>query len=116
FDAHLPIFSIFIFFTLIITPALYLLSLLYLWLSDHKPHQHRILTIINDAISSWAMLDVFGLALFIFLTEGKSLIRTSIQPGLYALCFFILIMRITAALMNRSRKHILNKLQVPLSH
>ena len=35
------------------------------------------------------MLDVFGLALFLITTEGKSLVKTQIQPGLYVVVIAI---------------------------
>jgi len=34
-------------------------------------------------ISRWCMLDVFGLALFLVTTEGKEMVKTEIQEGLY---------------------------------
>tara|TARA_Y100000031_G_C8019880_1_gene292024 strand:- start:146 stop:376 length:231 start_codon:yes stop_codon:yes gene_type:complete len=38
---------------------------------------------IIDVLSRWCMLDVFGLALFLITTEGKELVKTQVQPGLY---------------------------------
>jgi uncharacterized paraquat-inducible protein A len=40
-------------------------------------------------LSRWCMLDVFGLALFLITTEGKDLVKTQIQPGLYVVVFAI---------------------------
>ncbi len=38
------------------------------------------------------MLDVFGLALLVFLTEGDSLVRTDVKPGLYLMVAAIIIL------------------------
>ena len=38
---------------------------------------------ILSGLSRWSMLDVFGIALFLVTTEGKDLVKTEIQSGLY---------------------------------
>ena len=44
---------------------------------------HRRMRSLIDMISRWCMLDVFGLALFLVTTEGKEMVKTEIQEGLY---------------------------------
>jgi uncharacterized paraquat-inducible protein A len=38
-----------------------------------------------DLVARWSMLDVFGLALILILTEGQRMVRTDIRTGLYCL-------------------------------
>jgi hypothetical protein len=42
------------------------------------------------------MLDVFGLALFLITTEGKDLVKTEIQPGLYVVVVAIVLSYVLA--------------------
>ncbi len=41
------------------------------------------------------MLDVFGLALLVFLTEGDSLVKTDVKPGLYLMIAAIIVLTTT---------------------
>ena len=38
---------------------------------------------ILEGLSNWSMLDIFGIALFLITSEGKDLVNTKVQPGLY---------------------------------
>lgn len=51
-------------------------------------------------LSHWSMLDVFGLALLVFMVEGDSLITTKIQPGLFMLTGAIAINIISSIVVN----------------
>jgi paraquat-inducible protein A len=69
--------------TLAIFPLLRLLIVLIGWLIPMRIEGHMRLRSLIDSISRWCMLDVFGLALFLVTTEGKDLVKTEIQNGLY---------------------------------
>ena len=51
-------------------------------------HQIKVKHVL-EGLSRWSMLDVFGLALFLVVTEGKDLVKTEIQSGLYVVLFAI---------------------------
>ena len=69
--------------TLAIFPLFRLLLVLIGWLIPMSVGAHLRLRSIIDSVSRWCMLDVFGLALFLVTTEGKDLVKTEIQNGLY---------------------------------
>jgi len=51
-------------------------------------------------LAHWSMLDVFGLALLVFLVEGVTLICTKIQPGLFILTGAIAVNLISSIVAN----------------
>lgn len=69
--------------TLFVVPMLRLALLLGAWITPLQQQTHVKIKQIIDVLSRWCMLDVFGLALFLITTEGKELVKTEIQPGLY---------------------------------
>jgi len=69
--------------TLFVVPMLRLALLLGTWLIPLHEQKHIKVKQLIDVLSRWCMLDVFGLALFLITTEGKELVKTEIQPGLY---------------------------------
>ncbi len=103
-DADAPVLSVFIFLVLIIWPITSLLLLLVVWLGWFSPKGHRRVDAILSAVASWSMLDVFGLALLVFLLEGKRLIYTKAQSGLFLLCGVIAIMIFTFWFVSGIRK------------
>jgi len=69
--------------TLAIFPLFRLLLVLIGWLIPMKIKSHMRIRSVIDSTSRWCMLDVFGLALFLVATEGRELVKTEIQDGLY---------------------------------
>ncbi len=69
--------------TLFVVPILRLALLLGAWVVPLQEKTHVKVKQVIDVFSRWCMLDVFGLALFLITTEGKELVKTEIQPGLY---------------------------------
>lgn len=69
--------------TLLVIPLIRIAILLVSWITPLSPLNHSRVKHVIDVLSRWCMLDVFGLALFLIATEGKSLVKTEIQPGLY---------------------------------
>lgn len=76
-------------FTLAVIPLLRLAVLFVGWLIPMTTSYHIKLKRIIEGLSRWSMLDVFGLALFLVVTEGKDLVKTEIQSGLYVVLFAI---------------------------
>ncbi|WP_145081038.1 paraquat-inducible protein A [Poriferisphaera corsica] len=99
FKAGAPIFAAFLFLVLIITPFLHLIFNLLLYLGDLTPKRRHLLHLITHALTSWSMLDVFALALLIFLLEGHSLIKTAIRPGLILLVIAVILLTIISHLL-----------------
>ena len=69
--------------TLGVVPLVRLFILLVSWMSPMRIQTHRKMRAVIDSLSRWCMLDVFGLALFLISTEGKSLVKTEVLSGLY---------------------------------
>lgn len=69
--------------TLVAFPFFRFLLVLVGWLYPMRMKSHLRIRSIIDSTSRWCMLDVFGLALFLVTTEGKELVKTEIQDGLY---------------------------------
>jgi len=69
--------------TLALFPLFRLLLVLVGWVIPMSVGAHLRIRAIIDSVSRWCMLDVFGLALFLVTTEGKDLVKTEIQNGLY---------------------------------
>ena len=69
--------------TLGVIPLLRLAILLISWVTPMRMNGHNLMRTVIDSLSRWCMLDVFGLALFLIATEGKSLVKTEVLSGLY---------------------------------
>ena len=77
-------------FTLILCPLAHLLGLMVLWIVKLKArNSHRIERFIH-VISIFNMMDVFCLALLIFISGGSELIKTQEKNGIYVLLVFLL--------------------------
>ena len=71
--------------TLIAVPLVQWLVYAGYWFVRARHPEHRSWGRWLNLCGQWAMLDVFGLALLVFLLEGKSLVKTETTTGLYAL-------------------------------
>jgi paraquat-inducible protein A len=69
--------------TIIAVPLLRLASLLVVWIIPMKAAHHIRAQQLLEGLSRWSMLDVFGIALFLIVFQGKDLVKTELQPGLY---------------------------------
>ena len=81
--------TFFVLFTLILCPILHILGLIVLWTIKLKPENNYRIERFIHMISIFNMLDVFCLALLIFISEGTQLIVTKEKPGLYVLLAFL---------------------------
>ena len=75
--------------TIIAIPLLRLASLLVVWIIPMKAAHHIRAQQLLEGLSRWSMLDVFGLALFLIVSQGKDLVKTELQPGLYTVVIAI---------------------------
>ncbi|MGE4651407.1 MAG: paraquat-inducible protein A, partial [Myxococcota bacterium] len=56
-----------------------------LWYRRVTPQNFRRVEEITRGIGLWAMLDVFGLALLLFLTEGSTIVKIEKASGMWAM-------------------------------
>ena len=70
---------------LVVTPALRLVGLSILWYRRVLPEDFRKHEALLDGVGKWAMLDVFGLALLLFLTEGSRFVKIEATAGIWAM-------------------------------
>ncbi len=70
-------------------PLFRLAFLLVIWVIPMKVKRHIRGKILLEGMARWSMLDVFGIALFLVASEGKDLVKTEIQPGLYTVVIAI---------------------------
>ena len=78
--------------TLIAVPVLCLAALFIVWWRRIDRQGRRRWRAILAPMWQWMMLDVFGLALLVFLTEGDSLVKTDVKPGLYLMLAAIIVL------------------------
>ena len=75
--------------SMVFIPLIRLALLFVIWIIPMKVKRHIQGKMILEAMSRWSMLDVFGIALFLVASEGKDLVKTEIQPGLYTVVIAI---------------------------
>ena len=96
--------TIFAIFTLILCPIFHLLGLMVLWIVKLKAqNSHRIERFVH-IISIFNMLDVFCLALLIFISGGSELIVTHEKNGIYVLLIFLLCVYMIPVFINGTHK------------
>ena len=81
--------TFFVCLTLILCPLLHVLGLMVIRIKKLKPKYVYIIELLTHVASAFNMLDVFCLALFIFMAEGGRLIITEAKNGLYMLLVFL---------------------------
>ncbi len=89
-DAYL--LAVIVALTLIIVPMLCVAALFIVWWRRIDRHGRRRWRAILASMWQWTMLDVFGVALLVFLTEGDSLVKTDVKPGLYLMLAAIIVL------------------------
>ena len=81
--------------TLIAVPMLCLAALFVVWWRRIDRHGRQRWRAILASMWQWMMLDVFGLALLVFLAEGDSLVKTDVKSGLYLMLVAIIVLTAT---------------------
>ncbi|MDP6600840.1 MAG: paraquat-inducible protein A [Phycisphaerales bacterium] len=66
-----------------VMPLLRLGILLLSWAVPMRHVQHERAKALSAGVSRWSMLDVFGIALFLIITEGRQFVKTEVQQGMY---------------------------------
>ena len=75
--------------TIVAMPLIRLALLLVVWVIPMQVSTHIRARQILEGLSRWSMLDVFGVSLFLVTSEGKDLVNTKVQPGLYTVVIAI---------------------------
>lgn len=70
---------------LIVAPAAVIAAQLVLWIVPASPSRHATLWHMIATLREWSMLEVFAVALALFLSEGSSFIRTEARTGFWLL-------------------------------
>ena len=70
---------------LIVAPAAVIAAQLVLWIVPASPSRHATLWHMIATLREWSMLEVFAVALALFLSEGSSFIRTEARSGFWLL-------------------------------
>lgn len=76
---------------LIAMPLARMGAILLVWCLPLNRSRHEHLVRLIRDLGIWSMLDVFGLSLLLIMTEGRTLIRTEAQEGLYLVIAAIVI-------------------------
>ena len=79
------VFSAAVALFLVVMPAMRLGGITLLWYRRVTPQRFRHVEEITRGIGLWAMLDVFGLALLLFLTEGSTIVKIEKASGMWAM-------------------------------
>ena len=90
------IFAAVVAFGLVVMPLAKLLVILGTWSIGRSPHRFRIATLRIRIVAQWSMIDVFGLAIGLFLLEGSTLVPVKGQIGAWALLAAIILNAILA--------------------
>jgi len=90
---------------LVIVPAVTILLECWAWIWPATVTQHITRRRFVDGIYEWSMLDVFSLALVLFLLEGANFIKTEVHQGLW----FIVSAVIISQLCRRIARHTAQK-------
>ena len=91
--------------TLIGVPVACVVALLVVWFRGLDRHGRRRWRVRLAAMWQWTMIDVFGLALLAFLTEGDDLIRTQVKQGLYLIVAAAVVLTLTYVLVAGANRH-----------
>ncbi|MAT82612.1 MAG: hypothetical protein CMJ29_13330 [Phycisphaerae bacterium] len=89
------VFGITMLAVLILIPSLRLLTMIILGFCPMNRTFRRIMWRLSTIFGAWSMLDVFALALLLFLTEGENLVKFEVKSGLYAIIVSVVIYYIT---------------------
>ncbi len=91
--------------TLIAVPVACVVACFTVWFRGLDRHGRRRWRVRLAAMWQWTMIDVFGLALLAFLTEGDDLIRTQVKQGLYLIVAAAVVLTLTYVLVAGAYRH-----------
>ena len=92
--------------TLVAMPLLAVAALFVVWFAKLNGHGRQRWQRRHAAIWHWAMIDVFGLALLVFLAEGDALVKTEIKQGLYLIVAAIVVLTLSGTLAGRASRRV----------
>ncbi|MFB0985399.1 MAG: paraquat-inducible protein A, partial [Phycisphaerales bacterium] len=91
-----PIFAVIVAVGLVVMPLAKLLVIAGTWSIGRSPHRFRIATLRIRIVSQWSMIDVFGLAIGLFLLEGSGMVPVKGEVGAWALLVAIILNAVLA--------------------
>jgi paraquat-inducible protein A len=91
-----PIFAVIVAVGLVVMPIAKLLVIFGTWSIGRSPHRFRIATLRIRIVSQWSMIDVFGLAIGLFLLEGSGMVPVKGEVGAWALLVAIVLNAVLA--------------------
>ena len=91
-----PIFAVIVAVGLVVMPLAKLLVIFGTWSIGRSPHRFRIATLRIRIVSQWSMIDVFGLAIGLFLLEGSGMVPVKGEVGAWALLVAIILNAVLA--------------------
>ena len=84
-NQHQPVVATMLAVFLIVMPSLRVLGTILLWFGACRLGRRLACVRVLNILARWSMIDVFGLALILILTEGQEMIRTEVHSGAYIL-------------------------------
>ena len=91
-----PIFAVIVAVGLVVMPLAKLLVIFATWSIGRSPYRFRIATLRIRIVSQWSMIDVFGLAIGLFLLEGSGMVPVKGEVGAWALLVAIILNAVLA--------------------
>ncbi|MDG2292211.1 MAG: paraquat-inducible protein A [Phycisphaerales bacterium] len=85
FNQNQPVVGTMLAAFLIVTPCIRVLGTIFLWFGACRLGRRLACVRILNIFARWSMIDVFGLALILILTEGQEMIKTDVHSGAYIL-------------------------------
>ena len=85
FNQNQPVVATMLAAFLIVTPSIRVIGTILLWFGACRLGRRLAYVRVLNIFARWSMIDVFGLALILILTEGQDMIRTDVDAGAYML-------------------------------
>ena len=104
-DSHWGL-SIFMLAFLFALPMLSLALLTYIWLARHTQQVSIRLLRLYSIINHWSMINVFLLAIGLFIIDGKEIAPLRIKAGVWIMCFTVVFMGVTTIFTRILLRHI----------
>lgn len=89
-------FAVVVAIGLVVMPIAKLLVIFGTWSIGRSPYRFRIATLRIRIVSQWSMIDVFGLAIGLFLLEGSGMVPVKGEVGAWALLVAIILNAVLA--------------------
>ncbi len=98
--------GIFVLVFLLVAPLLSLALLTYIWLARHTKHVSIRLLRLYSIINHWSMINVFLLAIGLFIIDGKEMAPLRVKAGVWIMCSTVVFMSATTIFARILLRHI----------